>query len=1360
MKRILVILFCLISSMVFSQTFKIAISKTGNDYGMHTIETSDKGCLIVGYTTGGTAVGEDGIAAKIDQNGNLQWYKIFSNSGIDRLNGCLEMNSSYFLVGNTTSASAGGQDGWVIKLDLNGNILWSRRFGGTLDEGFYKVIRISQNRMMICGYMDGNPGEKYANFYMVKMRDDGTVLFEANYGSVGHQTNSARNLILTPAGNIILSGYSYCFGAGLHDGVTICADTATGARIWTKSYGSANEDGFNSIANTKDGFSLCNGYAKLDGAAFTKYWLLKINTSGDTLWQKSYFKSTTVDNTGFTAQANDNGFIVALNEKGVSANLMKVDNTGAVMWTKQFNGPGVEEFNSIMTTSDNHFLAVGQTNSFGSGDLDLFIVKTDLNGDLDSCCSKPANVSIKISHPVVTTQTQLTAFTNFIATYTNTNANLTGTVISNCEVLRIDTAHTNIPCYGNNNGTATVSVISGVSPYTYIWSTIPASTNATVTGLPPGTYTVTVTDAIGCTETQSVTITQPSALTASVSNTNVLCNGGNDGSSNASVSGGVSPYSYSWSTIPVQTGINASGLSAGTYYLTVTDANGCTETLTSIITEPALISGSIIPANVTCNGLCDGTANVTGSGGNPGYSYSWSTTPVQNSANATGLCAGNYTVTITDASGCTQLSTIVITEPTILAVTTTQSDINCYGDINGSSTVNVIGGTSPYSYLWSPGGGTNATAVGLAAGVYTVTVTDDNGCIQQSTVTITEPSAITTTLIATLDSCAYNVGTVTVNAAGGTSPYDYIWSPGGQTNATATGLGAGTYTLTVTDDNGCTETNSEIVNVFGIVTPVAGPNSSICPGEPATITASGGLYYLWNNSETTSSITVSPSITTSYSVVVSNDICSATTSAIVTVNPNPLIDAGTPQTICSGYSATLTASGAINYLWSTSEITSSITVTPASLTTYTVTGTDANGCTGSTSVVVDVVTINATANSIDAHCGHSDGSATTTTSGNCSQGWTYLWNSTPPQTTLTATGLPAGTYTVTVSCGSCTITASATVGDLPGPSVSVANIINTTCSYANGSATASATGGTPGYSYFWSNSQTGQNLSNVLAGTYTVTATDANGCTSTSAVIITDTPSPSAIVSSVNEFCDKSNGFANATVSGGSGPYLYSWSNGATSSTVTGLSAGNYSVTVTDNNGCTTYASVNVQETPGPDADFFAHPHVLTTMDDPVSFNDNSSGNVVNWQWDFGDGSPDGSGQIIYHDYDIVGNYLVTLVVTDNNGCTDTATDTIKVKDIFTFYVPNAFTPDGDGFNDYFFPQGVNWDPDHFEMYIFDRWGNMIFHTKTIGDAWDGTLNNNGSPDDMFIDVYVYLIMVKELEGSRHEYLGRVTLVK
>uniref|UniRef100_UPI0025EE4154 T9SS type A sorting domain-containing protein n=1 Tax=uncultured Chryseobacterium sp. TaxID=259322 RepID=UPI0025EE4154 len=292
-------------------------------------------------------------------------------------------------------------------------------------------------------------------------------------------------------------------------------------------------------------------------------------------------------------------------------------------------------------------------------------------------------------------------------------------------------------CNGASNGAINLTPAGGTAPYTFNWGG--GVTTEDRTGLAAGTYTVVITDANGCTATVNATVTQPTTLSAAVTQTNVLCNGGSTGTATVTVTGGTAPYTYAWSPSG-GTAATATGLSAGTYTVTVTDANGCTLTRTVTIIQSSAVSGTTVVTNVACNGASNGAINLTPAGGTAPYTFNWGGGVT--TEDRTGLAAGTYTVVITDANGCTATVNATVTQPTALTATTSQTNIACNGGSTGTATITVTGGTSPYTYSWSPSGGTGATASGLVAGTYTVNVTDANGCTLSRTVTITQSAPV------------------------------------------------------------------------------------------------------------------------------------------------------------------------------------------------------------------------------------------------------------------------------------------------------------------------------------------------------------------------------------------------------------------------------------------------------------------------------------------------------------------------------------------------------------------------------------------------------------------------------------------
>ncbi|RVT70900.1 hypothetical protein EOD40_17825, partial [Flavobacterium sufflavum] len=381
------------------------------------------------------------------------------------------------------------------------------------------------------------------------------------------------------------------------------------------------------------------------------------------------------------------------------------------------------------------------------------------------------------------------------------------------------TVITNVACNGGTTGAINLTPTGGTGPYTFNWGG--GITTEDRTGLAAGSYSVTITDANGCTGTVSgITLTQPAAAVSGTTViTNVACNGGTTGAINLTPTGGTGPYTFNWGG-----GITTedrTGLAAGSYSVTITDANGCTGTVSGItLTQPAAaVSGTTVVTNVACNGGTTGAINLTPTGGTGPYTFNWGggiTTE-----DRTGLAAGSYSVTITDANGCTgTVSGITLTQPgAINTATGSQTNVSCNGGSNGSASVSPSGGTPGYTYSWSPSGGTAATATGLAAGSYTVTVIDANGCMATRNYTITQPEAALAlaTSSKTEASCLTNTGSVIAGTvANSVGTVNYSWKNASNvivgTTATVSNLSAGIYTLTVTD-NCSSQSNSVTLTI-------------------------------------------------------------------------------------------------------------------------------------------------------------------------------------------------------------------------------------------------------------------------------------------------------------------------------------------------------------------------------------------------------------------------------------------------------------------------------------------------------------------------------------------------------------------
>ncbi len=744
---------------------------------------------------------------------------------------------------------------------------------------------------------------------------------------------------------------------------------------------------------------------------------------------------------------------------------------------------------------------------------------------------------------------------------------------------------TNITCNGAANGSVSLSVSGGSPAFTYLWSNSASAQN--LSNLGPGTYNVTVTDALGCLANASAVVTQPSVLAHTMARTNVTCNGAADGSVSVSASGGTPAYTYLWSN--GATTASQTNLGPGTYSVTVTDANGCNFADSRVITEPAILGISLVSQqNISCSSGNNGQIDISVSGGTTAYSYAWSNTATTQDVN--GLGAGTYGVTVTDANGCQTNASYVITQPTTLSATETHVDVLCNAGTSGSIDLSVTGGSPAYTYQWSNAAITQDLN-GIGAGSFTVTVTDLSGCTATQSVTIAEPTAIVVTATTVDAACGQSNGAAAAHVTGGTPGYSYSWPAVGSTLDSIFGIPAGIYKVLVTDANGCVDSVSAAVSNLGAPTVTLDSASNVsCNGSAdgdINVSLVGGVSpftYLWTNGATTLSIS-SLAAGTYDLTVTAFDGCQAFLSQLIT-EPTALTSAGivTDENCFGG------ATGAIDFipgggtspyafLWSngaTSEDVSALLVG-----TYSVILTDGNGCTLNDTFALSEPTQLVLSNTaVNVSCGGgTDGSIDLAVTGG-TPNYSYAWSS--GQVSQDPSGLTQGTYYVTVTDqGGCTAIDSATITE---PSV-ISLAIDSTDVLCNGGSDGTidltATGGTLPYAYLWSNSAITEDLSGLAPGNYNVAVTDALGCTASVATSINEPTLLTASLSATDVHCGgNANGTAIALVAGGTGAYQFSWSNGSTTGSINALAAGSYGLTVTDDNGCTVTGSVTVIEPP------------------------------------------------------------------------------------------------------------------------------------------------------------------------------------
>jgi len=499
----------------------------------------------------------------------------------------------------------------------------------------------------------------------------------------------------------------------------------------------------------------------------------------------------------------------------------------------------------------------------------IILSMSSTNTSTDIACDGSASVAISggtAPYSVLWSNGQTTLSTTNticygIITVTVTDANgcqmVGSTVVNNpsCSAFNVTATNTNLDCHGDMDGTAQSFPVGGNSPYSYSWNTVPSQLTQNASGLGAGTYTVTVTDNIGCVDVASVTVLQPSAITNTMTHTDVTSLGGSDGTATANPMGGTPGYTYLWTPTnqTSQTAVNLTSAVGGVvYYVDITDNNSCTYSDSVLINQTPCDNFIIAvnPTGVSCNGDTDGSAYLVIGDGTAPYNIVWSHGPT-NVTSVSGMSAGNYSVTVTDFLNCSTFQTYTINEPDDLTLALVPTNISCFGANDGTIDLTVSGGTFPYTYDWTIGGIDYATHEDLSflkPGTYSITVTDANGCTVSGSIGVTQPATVkgTNTSIDAVCNGDSN-GSIDVTPEGGILPYTYSWTgPGGYTATTQdiSGLAFGLYELQITDANGCTfgplqefinQPDTVLINSISATCPATGVTTVIVTVSSITV---------------------------------------------------------------------------------------------------------------------------------------------------------------------------------------------------------------------------------------------------------------------------------------------------------------------------------------------------------------------------------------------------------------------------------------------------------------------------------------------------------------------------------------------
>jgi len=735
-----------------------------------------------------------------------------------------------------------------------------------------------------------------------------------------------------------------------------------------------------------------------------------------------------------------------------------------------------------------------------------------------------------------------------------------------------------ILCEGQADGKVVAIPEGGVAPFTYLWAD--GTQKSFISGVSPGMYMVTVTDANGCSAEEGIMVREPEELRIGAFYNHVSCGETDNGSMNVVATGGTGTYTFLWA-LDGKGGTSRENLKPGAYSVTVTDENGCTSMICPEIIEsqPPLLTANSIPE--TCPGEGDGRGTVTANGDSPPYTYQWPNNESPYST-AFNLTAGTYVVTVTNFRNCSATVEVVVGQAGGGFGFVVETDgITCGNAGNGQANVRITGGVGPFKYEWINENTNNvvsneATVDNLTPGNYEVRVSDANGCFGQRDVLLVEKPVPTVTASTINSNVCFGetTGSAMATAIGGEGDYTYLWS-NGQTGQTVSSLGGGTYGVTATDKNGCEAAASVVVNEYDPITINEAVNKLRCHNEAGGAIlinvsgGAGGYTYVWSNGATTDDI--NNILAGTYFVTVTDaDGCQAIKG--INIGQPPSINLEVTATNAadlnsSDGSISVNATGGTlpySYAWSNGATTQNINNVPAG--NYTVTVTDGNGCQQTELVIVEAICtlVAGITETKPTSCAGNDGAITVTTSG-AKGGVSYQWSN--GATSESLTNLIPGFYGLTITDGNdCEIITNTFVTDACNctqPVLEKVLVFEATCGESDGVIQIEMQGEENAFNYQWSDAaitQTG--ATGLPAGTYEVTITDKNNplCATIEKINIGNSNvGPITVLRNDPEICNVQKGTALLVP----GTLTYNWSDGGTGAFRSDLSAGSYQVTVT-----------------------------------------------------------------------------------------------------------------------------------------------------------------------------------------------------
>ncbi len=1187
------------------------------------------------------------------------------------------------------------------------------------------------------------------------------VQFQKRYG-VGNLYNFFTSVVQNPDKSYIMAGYGINLSQFELD---VIKTDSTGTVLWAKRYFSpiivaTDYYQLGKLIRLTDGTYILSGTRKTDG------FIMKLDASGNISWSKTYYVSGASNHyLNNIKQTSDGGYIAVGNMSNLSTDslnafIVKITSNGTLSWGGVWNNATInsdDSFIDVTEDSGSGYIAVGYSSQVFGNDTttDVLIVKFNINGTIAWTNILGSDANDEQANTIIKQGTNF-----YIAGSTTQGAigqdfffmEMTPTGSQNWSrrynVGLADLAFKILPI---SNG---FSVIGG--EITMGGNIVKADFNSSGQYINNSGYRYSGSWAFPINvDAQKTTDNGWVMGTMSIDYAFYLLKANSAGSTGCyetTFNPTITTFTF---TQDAFTGTYTTGISTGNPSVST---SSFTIPTNNIITDCQFIpcDTPVVTINPPSATICSGqSVTLTASGSNgtgPCTSWSWNTGQTTAAINVSPTSTTTYSVTGYVGSCPSQPVNVTVTVNPRPTANISGNTTICQGQ-STTLTVTATGGSN-FTYIWSNGVNVATNIVSPTSSTnYTVTVSNNFNCTTTASVLVTVNPLPTASISGPTTTCAGN--NVTLTASGGGT---YLWSTGASSNPlNINPTSSATYTVTVTNSStGCSATANHTINVnANPVVGIAG-DTIICEGYSTTLTASGGNNYSWSTGETTASITITPPLGNSvYTVTVTNTSTGCFTVRNVTVQvvtaPNAQITGN--NFICPGQSTTLTATGGTSYLWNTGHTTSSINVSPATTTTYTVT-VYAGTCNSSTSIHINVYTpptLNISSQNLTCNNSNNGSAIVNIIAGN--PPYTYLWSN--GQTSQQISNLATGVYSVTVTDGNgCTSTYQVTITQ-PQPIIATYNITNVGCyGQSTGTITISPTGGTAPYNYLWSNGASTQTVTNLSSGAYAVTITDSNNCThAVNNITVSQPANPlSVVVDSIRHAScyGANNGLIIVHGAGGTPQYQYLWSNNANTNSIAFLTAGTYSLTLSDANGCTTTYSTTITQP----SSIVVHSNITDAScnygkDGKIEIE--VSGGVPPYTYNWSNNTTQQNTTNIGK-----GNYTVT--ITDNTNCNYTTSFTVNANEVDCILIPELITPNGDGVNDHFEIKGIQYF-EKVDIEIFNRWGSKIFSFSGSGyeymdpaKQWDGTYNGKEkcSPCSFVYIVNVYM--------GKNPYQGIVTV--